>query len=106
MSLKKFHKMGLAVVGQRGHVFDRDMLGIVFFYIFQDRLQLFQSFGLDRRFLLFLQAVGYEQKEKLKKKSFDSELITFRLRVTEQVDLTDAVGSIFIVRKRRREKRF
>ena len=48
MSLKKFHEMGLAVVGQRGHVFDRDMLGIVFFYIFKDRLQLFQSFGLDR----------------------------------------------------------
>ena len=46
MCLKKFHKMGFAVIGYRCHIINSDMFCIVFLYIFQDDLDLLQRSGL------------------------------------------------------------
>ena len=52
MRLEELHEVRFAVKGQLGHVFDRDVFSVVFFYILQDRFELFQCFRLNSRFIL------------------------------------------------------
>ena len=65
MCFEKFHKVGFAVVGQFCHVIDGDAFVIVFFHIFEDGFQLFQSLGLGSRFLFHVFFIGYEDEEKM-----------------------------------------
>ena len=58
MGFEKLHKMRLAVIGERCHIIDCDMVGIMLLYIFQDGLRL----G-GRRGLFFLPVGDEEEKE-------------------------------------------
>ena len=66
MCLKKFHKMGFAVIGYRCHIINSDMFCIVFLYIFQDDLVLLQGSGLKGGRWGFAVPVGAQGKKKLK----------------------------------------
>ena len=63
MGFEKLHKMRLAVIGERCHIIDCDMVGIMLLYIFQDGLHLFQRLCLRGRRSLFFLPVGDEEEK-------------------------------------------
>ena len=66
MCLKKFHKMGFAVIGYRCHIINSAMFCIVFLYIFQDDLDLLQRSGLKGGRWGFAVPVGDQEKKQFK----------------------------------------
>ena len=95
VGFEKFHKVGRAEITEVCHLRNGDRFRIMGLYVSDDIFQLFQhsEFRLCRNFLI---SVGNQQVKKLKKISFQGELISFRLCLAQGIHLLDKRQDGFI----------